>query len=155
MWRESNCVSAGERAAPPVSLPQKPESWGLWVKTNASFLHLMEWTADDPVEFFLKTSMTYVPHVSLFPVLFFSTSGFMKREWCFGSHVILPEHNCRCLSLAVFFFPLKEALVSRATGNGRTTSLFSTAASPPLSTASLPLCLSLALCRSVFSGWIR
>lgn len=28
----------------------------------------------------------------------------IMREWCFGSHVILSEHNCRCLSLAVFLF---------------------------------------------------
>lgn len=37
---------------------------------------------------------------SFFPILFLS----IKREWCFASHVILSEHNCRCFSLAVFLF---------------------------------------------------
>lgn len=37
---------------------------------------------------------------SFFPIWFLS----IKREWCFASHVILSEHNCRCFSLAVFLF---------------------------------------------------
>lgn len=144
-------MSAGERAAPPVSPPQQQESWGLWVKMNTSF---MQWSELLMIRLsFSEKKSDICPSYFCFSSFPFFYFWFLciKREWCFGSHVILSEHNCRCLSLAVFF-SLKEALVSRATGNGRTTSLFSTAASPPLFTASLSVCLSLSRSSQAGSG---
>lgn len=97
----------------------------------------------------LITLNPLTPH--FFSPLFPSHS--MRREWCLGQSCdFLSEHNCRCLPLDNFF---ERALVSKVTGNGGTTSLFSAASlsSPP--SALLSACLSVCLCLFHRLWWIR
>lgn len=89
-------------------------------------------------------------HPSFF-ILFSSLSVY--REWCLGSHVTFCLNTIAGVCHWPFFF--ERALVSRVTGNGGTTSLFSPAAPSRLRCSDL-VSLSLSLCRRLFVRlWIR
>lgn len=76
----------------------------------------------------------------------------IKREWCFAGHVILPEHNCRCFSLAVFLFFERGVGFP---GDGEWPHHFTflhICPPPPLFPASHSVCVSLSLARASQAG---
>lgn len=82
--------------------------------------------------FIFPLSITVHPPTSFLFSLFPPHS--VHREWRFGSHVTFCLNTIAGVCHWPFFF--ERALVSRVTGNGGTTSLFS-AAAPPLPSALL------------------
>lgn len=102
---------------------------------------------------------SFCPCLFIFSLLFLFPfpSHSVQREWCFGSHVIVSQHNCRCLSLADF--SLKEHWFPGWRGNGGTTLLFSSAAPPPplpiRIALSRPLSVSPTGCGRSGSPWAR